>query len=92
MRAPTVKGFSKLCGSEQFVWATFKLTCEDLKKLRYKVLSIYGNHELGLSKQLHLSAFVLSLSYAYHCLVKAKIKEASTNVLLLDSQLIVRHI
>lgn len=70
-----------LVNQNNLVRATFKLTREDINKLRYKVLSINGNqYEVGQSKQLHLSTFVLSLSYAYVCMVKANGEEASTNV------------
>ncbi|XP_044506926.1 phenolic glucoside malonyltransferase 1-like [Mangifera indica] len=51
--------------------ATFKLTREDIKKLREKILS---------TKQLHLSTFVITYAYVLVCFVKAKEVEGHRNV------------
>ncbi|XP_031268659.1 phenolic glucoside malonyltransferase 1-like [Pistacia vera] len=58
--------------------ATFKLTHEDIKKLKEKILSKL--EEVKPTKELQLSTFVVSYAYVLVCLVKAKAREGIRNV------------
>ncbi|KAJ0098604.1 hypothetical protein Patl1_21764 [Pistacia atlantica] len=58
--------------------ATFKLTREDIKKLREKILS--KAEEVKPTKELHLSTFVVTYVYLLICLVKTRGEEGDRKV------------
>ena len=62
---PVSVDFNKL------VRASFVLTREDIKKLRDSINDLNDSKQ----KQLHLSTYVLTLAYAYVCIVNAKREE-----------------
>lgn len=63
----------------KLVRATFKLSREDIKKLRDKVNEIVTASDVKKSRQLHLSNFVLTLAYVFVCMFKAKTGKAQGN-------------
>ncbi|XP_044506795.1 phenolic glucoside malonyltransferase 1-like, partial [Mangifera indica] len=60
------------------VRATLKLSHEDIKKLKEKIL--FQLKEKTPTKQLHLSTFVVTYAYVLVCLVKARAMEDNKNV------------
>ncbi|XP_044467777.1 malonyl-CoA:anthocyanidin 5-O-glucoside-6''-O-malonyltransferase-like [Mangifera indica] len=62
---------------------TFELTREDIQKLRNRVLLILNKDDKRDKEpgQLHLSTFVLTLAYAFVCMVKARGGEDNRGVI-----------
>ncbi|KAL5095796.1 hypothetical protein RYX36_000123 [Vicia faba] len=56
---------------EESVRATFKLTCEDLDKIKQRVLSKWEIFDTNESKPKNLSSFVLTCAYSLVCIAKA---------------------
>jgi hypothetical protein len=56
---------------KDYVRATFELTCEDLDKIKQRVLSTWELFDLGESRPKTLSSFVLACAYSSVCIAKA---------------------
>ncbi|KAJ0098605.1 hypothetical protein Patl1_21765 [Pistacia atlantica] len=75
---PSLKVYEDLGVNRNTIRATFKLSREDIKKLREIILSrVEGTKPI---KQPHLSTFVVTYSYVLICLVKARGREVNRNV------------
>ncbi|XP_031277506.1 phenolic glucoside malonyltransferase 1-like [Pistacia vera] len=75
---PSLKVYEDLGVNRNTIRATFKLSREDIKKLREIILSrVEGTKPI---KQPHLSTFVVTYSYVLICLVKARGREGNRNV------------
>ncbi|XP_044467765.1 phenolic glucoside malonyltransferase 1-like [Mangifera indica] len=74
----SLKVYEDLGVNRNTIRATCKLSREDIKKLREKILS--KAEGLKPVNQLHLSTFVVTYSYVIICLVKARGAEGNRNV------------
>ncbi|XP_044467766.1 phenolic glucoside malonyltransferase 1-like [Mangifera indica] len=74
----SLKVMEYLGGNRNSLRATFKLSREDIKNLREKIIS--KAEELKPTKELHLSTFVVTYAYILICLVKARGGEGDRKV------------
>ncbi|XP_044468951.1 phenolic glucoside malonyltransferase 1-like [Mangifera indica] len=77
----SLKLLPNIVPNTDWVRATFELTRDDIQKIRNQVLLIFNKEREEKQEQFHLSTFVLTLAYAFVCLVKARREDDDREIL-----------